>query len=118
MQASNRRIQNPVFFASFFGAACLLLLALLLALPRRHSPRFPLIALACALYLGGGILLTIVGNVPLNERLDAVASDATQDELARARAAYEGPWNAWHTARTAASTFRLHRARRRLPPPR
>jgi uncharacterized membrane protein len=105
MQAINRRIQNPVFFASFFGAACLLLLALLLALPRRHSPRFPLIALACALYLGGGILLTVVGNVPLNERLDAVASDATQDELARARAAYEGPWNAWHTARTAASTF-------------
>ncbi len=105
MQAINRRIQNPIFFAGFFGAACLLLLALLLYLPRRRSARFPLLALACALYLGGGILLTVVGNVPLNERLDAVAADATPDELARARAAYEGPWNAWHTARTAASTL-------------
>lgn len=105
MQAINRRIQNPLFFATFFGAACLLLLAFVLYLPRRRSARFPLLALACALYLGGGILLTVVGNVPLNERLDTVAADAAPATLTQARAAYEGPWNAWHTARTAASVL-------------
>lgn len=105
MQTINRRIQNPLFFATFFGAACFLLLAFVLYLPHRRSARFPLLVLACALYIGGGVLLTVVANVPLNERLDTVAADATPHTLAQARAAYEGPWNAWHTARTAASVL-------------
>jgi uncharacterized membrane protein len=54
MNAINDKIQNPLFFASFFGAL-LFPLAALAAHHRRSRPgRFWLIALASALYVGGG----------------------------------------------------------------
>ena len=52
MQAINERIENPVFFASFFGAVIFLLAALAVHLPKPRSSRFWLIALASALYVG------------------------------------------------------------------
>jgi uncharacterized membrane protein len=99
MQAINERIQNPLFFLSFFGAVLFLLAALVVYSPRPRSGRFWLIALACVLYVGGGFLLTVFVNVPLNEELARVAADASAGELARARAGYEGPWNFWNGVR-------------------
>lgn len=58
MRTINERIQNPLFFLSFFGAVLALLAALAAHSPRPRSGRFRLVALACALYLGGGFLLT------------------------------------------------------------
>ena len=100
MQAINARIQNPAFFASFFGAALLLLAALAVHFPRPRSGRFRLVALACALYIVGGFLLTAFVNVPMNEELARVAEGASSGELAGARAAYEGPWDFWNAVRT------------------
>ena len=102
MQAINERIQNPLFFLSFFGAALFLLAALAAHYRRlqRSSGRFRLIALACALYIGGGFLLTVFVNVPMNEELARVSAGASPGELARARAAYEGPWDFWNGVRT------------------
>jgi uncharacterized membrane protein len=100
MQAINERIQNPLFFLSFFGAVLFLLAALAAHSPRPRSSRFWLIALASALYIGGGFLLTVFVNVPLNEALARVALEAFPGELARARAAYEGPWVFWNGVRT------------------
>ncbi len=100
MQAINERIQNPLFFLSFFGAALFLLAALATHYRRSRSGRFRLVALACALYVGGGFLLTVVANVPLNEELARVSADASASELARARAGYEGPWDFWNSVRT------------------
>src|SRR5919107_596816 len=85
MQAINEKIQNPVFFASFFGAV--------------------LFSLACVLYIGGGFLLTASINVPLNNQLAAVDPDAPARVLAAAREAYEGPWDFWNTIRTVFSTL-------------
>ena len=99
MQAINERIQNPLFFLSFFGAVLFLLAALVVYSPRPRSGRFWLIALACVLYVGGGFLLTVFVNVPLNENLARVAADASPGELARARAEYEDPWNFWNGVR-------------------
>jgi uncharacterized membrane protein len=104
MQAINERIENPVFFLSFFGAVLFLLAALAVHLPKPRSSRFWLIALASALYVGGGFLLTVVVNVPLNEELARVA-DASAGELARARAGYEGPWNFWNGVRAVLSSL-------------
>ena len=53
MQAINARIQNPMFFAGFFGAVLFLLATLGAHIPRPRSGRFWLVALACALYIGG-----------------------------------------------------------------
>ncbi len=99
MNAINERIQNPAFFASFFGAIVFLLAALAAHFPRPRSDRFWLVALASAFYVGGGFLLTVFVNVPLNEGLARVALDASPVELMRARAEYEGSWNFWNGVR-------------------
>ncbi len=49
MQAINESIENPLFFASFFGAVLFLLVALVAHFRRARSRRFWLVALACAL---------------------------------------------------------------------
>ena len=105
MQAINERIQNPSFFASFFGAVLFSLAALVVHLPNLRSGRFRLIALACLLYMGGGFLLTAFVNVPMNERLAAVDPDAPVRVLSRAREAYQGPWDFWNDVRAVLSTL-------------
>ena len=100
MQAINERIENPLFFASFFGAALFPLAALAAHYSRRsRSGRLWLIALACVLYIGGSFLLTAFVNVPMNEELARVASDVSAGDLARARDAYEDPWAFWNGVR-------------------
>ncbi len=105
MNAINERIQNPVFFASFLGAPLLLLAALVARVPRFRSGRFRLVALACVLHIGGCFLVTMLVNVPLNDELARVTTDASAGELARARAAYEGPWDPWNSVRTVFSAL-------------
>lgn len=107
MQAINERIQNPAFFASFFGAL-LFLVAALAAHYQRYRPsyaRFWLVAAACVFYVGGGFLVTVFANVPLNEELASVAADASPGELAGARTAYEDPWNFWKGVRAVFSVL-------------
>jgi uncharacterized membrane protein len=105
MQAINERIQNPLFFASFFGAVLALLAALASHYPRPRSGRFWLIALACVLYIGGGFLLTALINVPMNNQLSAVDPEAPARVLSEARDAYEGPWDFWNGVRAFLSTL-------------
>jgi uncharacterized membrane protein len=105
MQEINERIQNPLFFASFFGALLFLLAALVVHLPRLRSGRFLLILLACVLYIGGGFLLTAFINVPMNDQLATVDSEAPARALSQAREAYEGPWDFWNGVRTIFSTL-------------
>ena len=97
MQAINERIENPLFFASFFGAVLFLLAALVAHFRRARSRRFWLVALACILYVGGSFLLTAFVNVPMNEEL--ARAGASVSELAHARVVYEGPWNFWNGVR-------------------
>jgi uncharacterized membrane protein len=99
MNEINEKIQNSLFFLGFFGAVVFPVAALVAHLPRRRSGRFRLIVLACALYVGGSFLVTVMANVPLNEDLARLATDAPADELSRARAAYEEPWNFWNGVR-------------------
>ena len=103
--AITNKIENPLFFASFLGAALFLILALALHLRRPRSGRFWLVALACVLYIGGGFLLTMFVNAPMSYQLAAVDPDAPARVLAQARDAYEGPWNFWNWVRTVFSTL-------------
>lgn len=106
MQSINATVRNGVFALSFFGAALTLLAALALHAPRPRSARFALVALAFVLYVGGGFLLTMTVNVPMNEGLAVVdVGGATPAELARVREGYEGPWNLWNWARTVFSSL-------------
>ena len=52
--------------------------------------------------------VTIFGNVPLNEALDAFPlKTATLEEISRARRDFEIPWNNLHSIRTVASVISL-----------
>jgi uncharacterized membrane protein len=103
MQLINAVIQNPLFFVSFFGP--LILLPLAAFLQRDANPmQFALLLASSALYIAGSFDLTMVGNVPLNQRLAKFeANKASGNEFAQARAGFEKPWNRLHTIRTIAS---------------
>jgi uncharacterized membrane protein len=105
VNAITERIENPLFFASFLGSVLFLLAALAAHYRRPRSGRFWLVALASILYIGGGFLLTMFVNVPMSYQLATVDPDAPVRVLAAARAAYEGPWNLWHSVRTVFSTL-------------
>ena len=105
MQAINATVRNGVFAFSFFGAALALVAAVAVHATRPRSRRFLLVALACGLYVGGGFLLTLLVNVPMNEELARVAAGASPETLARVRAGYEGPWNFWNAVRTVFSSL-------------
>ena len=92
MQAINERIENPLFFLTFFGAALFPLAAFAAHYRRPRSGRFWLVALACVLYIGGSFLLTSFVSVPMNNRLAALDPDAPARVLADARdACMRGP---------------------------
>lgn len=104
MQSINRRIQNPVFFAAFFGAPIFLIISAVLFYGQ--SPRFWLLLAAAVVYLTGTFGVTVFGNVPLNNRLDRFdLKAASEKETALQRTNYEGRWNNLNTIRTISSTL-------------
>jgi len=106
MQQINKAIQNPVFFASFFGA--LALTAVAAAQQRRLGPgaatRWTVAALA--LY-ALALLVTVGANVPLNDHLAAAGDPARIADPAAVRNHFQAPWIAWNIARTALATAAL-----------
>jgi uncharacterized membrane protein len=97
MQQINKAIQNPVFFASFFGA--LALTAVAAAQQRRLGPgaatRWTVAALA--LY-ALALLVTVGANVPLNDHLAAVGDPARIADPAAVRNHFQASWMAWNIA--------------------
>jgi uncharacterized membrane protein len=60
-----------------------------------------LLAGATATYLVGVLGVTVGGNVPLNDALDAFdLPDADERDVSTRRRTYERPWNRWHYLRT------------------
>jgi len=103
MQSINAVIQNPLFFVSFIGPAILLPLAAFLQRDT-NSMQFALLLTSSVIYIAVSFALTMVGNVPLNERLAKFnASKSSGNEIAQARAGFEKPWNHLHATRTIAS---------------
>jgi uncharacterized membrane protein len=104
MQAINDKIKNPVFFLSFFGPTILLPLATFM---HRGTEQFPLLVAAAGLHIIGGNGMTILGNIPLNERLDKVdVSRISETEADQIRTEFQGNGSAWmrfHNIRTLTS---------------
>jgi uncharacterized membrane protein len=107
-QAMNKAILNPLFFICFMGTAILLPLSTFLYYQQHPSPRFWFLLIASTLYLIGVMGVTMAGNVPLNESLDAFNSQAaTAQEVASQRQQFEGTWNKLNNIRTVASTLSI-----------
>lgn len=101
MQSINVAILNPVFFAAFFGTAGSCLVVLVTSLMRWDEAGAGLFVVGATLYLVGAFLITIVVNVPMNQKL---ASIAPGDPDAASRwAAYLVNWTAWNHVRTFAA---------------
>jgi uncharacterized membrane protein len=104
MQAMNRAILNPVFLICFVGNVLLLPLSAYMFYSTPVSARFVLLVAAAIVYLAGVFAVTIFGNVPLNESLDAFPlATASSAEIAAQRLAFEKPWNTLNMIRTVAS---------------
>lgn len=100
MQSINVAILNPVFLLVFMGTAALCLICGVLALLNWHSPGARYILAGSALYLLGGLLVTMVVNVPMNDVL--AAAHAGTPEAAKLWAGYLTNWTAWNHVRTIA----------------
>mgnify|MGYP001579124249 CR=1 FL=1 len=101
-QAMNRAIINGQFMIVFMGPTILLIINTYLF--RNNSTAFWLFLVVAILYFVGIGLVTVFGNVPLNEILDKSNLDAlSKVELQELRNKFEQPWNRWHIIRTFSS---------------
>ncbi len=101
-QAMNRAIINGKFMIVFMGPTVLLFLNTYLF--KNTNTVFWLFLAAAILFFVGVGLVTVFGNVPLNEILDASNLGLLSKlELQELRDKFEQPWNRWHTIRTVSS---------------
>lgn len=103
MQRINKAIQNPAFFASFFGA--LVLTAAAGVLQRRYGAGAAIRWVSAALVLYVLALAVTFGiNIPLNNDLDAAGNADRIADLAKVRDDFVTPWVASNIVRTLLST--------------
>lgn len=106
-QQMNRAILNPLFFVVFFSPFFTSFAAAFLN--KGHSPRlFWMTLAAAAIYSLGVVVVTILGNVPLNEILNGTnLAQSSNEELRALRTTFEKPWNKLHFIRTISSAVSL-----------
>lgn len=106
-QSLNRAIQNPVFFSCFFGAAVLLPVCTWVHYSNATSTVFWLLLAATASYLAGVMGVTIFGNVPINNTIEAMNINLPAAELKVQRMNVESAWNRLNTVRACASVMSI-----------
>lgn len=101
MQAINVTVLNTWFFTAFFGtaAACLVLAVLALTGETGDQPIY--LVVGSTLYLLGTLLVTIVFNVPLNNRLAKVDPESADGFAVWTH--YLVRWSRWNHVRTTTS---------------
>lgn len=103
MVGLNRTVYRSIFMVLLMGFAPVALGLAGLAFWRLEGPAVPLIIAGAAAYVLGAFAVTGMGNVPMNQRLDALALEGAgygvywQD--------YVRGWTSLNHVRTAASTF-------------
>ena len=107
MQAMNASVRNAVFAPAFFGTPFVMWLAALMAWKIRNTPASLAFAAGGLVYAGGGMLLTMIVNVPMNE---ALAEIMVPTDIESARAiwtAYSSDWQVYNVIRTVFSGIAL-----------
>ena len=104
-QAMNRAIINPLFLVVFFGPFIAHIANIYLHRNQSNMVFWMLFA-AGILYVAGVVVITVFGNVPLNEILDKTDLQvATPKQLNELRNLFEAKWNRLHMIRTVTSTL-------------
>ena len=100
MQSINRAILNPAFFLIFFGSILFLSIGSVYQF-NTDKTTFWFILIASVFYLIGTAGVTALGNVPLNNQLDALnLNEISSSKLSEFRSFYENKWNRLHLIRT------------------
>jgi len=102
MQQMNTAIVNPVFIATFLGAP--LLAGASIAVAGSHARPW---AIAATVLAVGTLVITVAGNVPLNDALEAAGPVDKIKDLAAVRADFESLWVKLNIARTLTSAGAL-----------
>lgn len=103
MQQINRAIINPGFVVPFFLTPIALLAAAFAQRRAGNDRAALLLAAATGVYVVGLLGVTMAGNVPLNNALEAFdLPGASADERRERRVSYERAWNRWHSIRSGA----------------
>ncbi len=101
MQAINVTVLNPWFFTAFFGTGIALLILALVPIVGHDVPDHAAVVIAALLYNLGTIGVTMVRNVPLNNRLEKL--DAESIEAHDFWQTYLRKWVFWNHVRTVAA---------------
>lgn len=101
MQHINRTVLRSVFLLSFLALAPLSISVAAYALLLLEGPARWLLAAGAAIYLAGSLLVTALGNVPMNERLAALNNRSTEATAYWRR--YGRDWTRLNHVRTIAS---------------
>ncbi|RIV35417.1 DUF1772 domain-containing protein [Flagellimonas lutimaris] len=104
-QEMNRAIINPLFLLVFFGPF-LTHIANVYLHRNQSNMIFWMLFAAGMLYVAGVVVITILGNVPLNEILDKTDLQvATPKQLKELRNLFEVKWSRLHLIRTVTSAL-------------
>jgi uncharacterized membrane protein len=101
MQAINVFILNPLFLIVFLGTALASVFLVVAAVLQRSHLLTPWLLGGCVLYLVGTFGITILFNVPLNDKLASL--DPFTADAAQFWPVYLSTWLKWNHVRTVAS---------------
>jgi uncharacterized membrane protein len=101
MQSINITVINPWFMTAFLGTAVTCLVLAVFSLLKWHQPGAIYLLVGSVLYVIGTFLVTMLGNVPLNDALAIVKPDSTEGATVWAK--YLTNWTLWNHIRTAAA---------------
>lgn len=100
MVAVNEGIRTPLFMVVFAGAPLVTGVAAVASVMVGARSSAVWFAMAAAALVLGVILVTAIGNVPLNETIAALDPAAYGEQNWNA---YSGPWQAWNSVRAVTS---------------
>lgn len=104
-QQMNRSILNPTFYGVFMGSLLVGIVAVF-ANKGISTTHFWMVFAAVLIYFFGVILVTVFGNIPLNELLDKTdLAQSSTAQLSALRKKFEQPWNRFHTIRVITGTI-------------
>ncbi|SMY06465.1 anthrone oxygenase family protein [Flavimaricola marinus] len=107
MQAMNASVRNAVFAPAFFGTPFVLLAAAALAYAAQARGAAGWLLAAGLVYLGGGMIFTILSFIPMNEALGATPVPASEDEARVIWTTYSQAWQPINQIRAALSGVAL-----------
>ena len=103
MQAMNASVRNATFAPAFFATPFVSALVAFAAYRLNYKNVAISFGAAAIIYFGGGLLLTMAINVPMNEALALINLPLSVDQAQQIWVEYSTAWQVWNITRTVLS---------------